>query len=596
MRAATRGDGRTGEDVTLNVRTIEGVPLALPGDGHAGARAGRGPRRGLLPGRRRSRSSTRRWSRPARRRSPTRATRRPARCGRRTRGSPRRGRCGCSCTASAPAAGFDVDAPVAGLRAAARAGACRRRRRYRVRRRRSTRSATTSSTTASTGTTSSHEIDGVVVKVDDVALQRRLGSTSRAPRWAIAFKYPPEEVNTKLLDIRVNVGRTGRVTPFGVMEPVLVSGSTVGMATLHNAQEVTRKGVLIGDTVVLRKAGDVIPEIVGPVVDAARRQRARVRHADALPGVRHRCSPREGGRRRHPLPQRRAPARPSCGSGSSTWPGAARSTSRRSATRRAIALLQAGRGRGRGRPVRPHRRDSCARVPLFTRKDGELSAQRPASCSTTSRQAKGQPLWRVLVALSIRHVGPTAARALAQALGSIERIRSRVGDELAAVDGVGPDHRRGGAGVVRRRLAPPHRASSWAAAGVRMEDERDESAPRTLEGLTIVVTGTPRGLQPRRGEGGDPARAAARPRAASRRRRTTWWSGESPGSKADKARRLGRAGARRGRLPAARGRRPRGPPAPRGVRGAGGAGDTLGRPGLSRRRRCQLSSRLSERL
>src|SRR5437879_4078159 len=113
-----------------------------------------------------------------------------------------------------------------------------------------------------------HEIDGVVVKVDDLALQRRLGSTSRAPRWAIAYKYPPEEVNTKLLDIRVNVGRTGRVTPFGVMEPVRVSGSTVEMATLHNAQEVTRKGVLIGDTVVLRKAGDVIPEIVGPVVEA----------------------------------------------------------------------------------------------------------------------------------------------------------------------------------------------------------------------------------------------------------------------------------------------------------------------------------------
>ncbi len=112
-----------------------------------------------------------------------------------------------------------------------------------------------------------HEIDGVVVKVDEIGVQRRLGSTSRAPRWAIAFKYPPEEVTTTLLDIRVNVGRTGRVTPYGVMEPVFVSGSTVEMATLHNASEVKRKGVLIGDTVVLRKAGDVIPEIVGPVVD-----------------------------------------------------------------------------------------------------------------------------------------------------------------------------------------------------------------------------------------------------------------------------------------------------------------------------------------
>ncbi|MBA2477308.1 MAG: NAD-dependent DNA ligase LigA, partial [Sporichthyaceae bacterium] len=112
-----------------------------------------------------------------------------------------------------------------------------------------------------------HEIDGVVVKIDQVGLQRRLGSTSRAPRWAIAFKYPPEEVTTRLHDIRVNVGRTGRVTPYGVMEPIKVSGSTVQMATLHNAEEVRRKGVLIGDVVVLRKAGDVIPEIVGPVVD-----------------------------------------------------------------------------------------------------------------------------------------------------------------------------------------------------------------------------------------------------------------------------------------------------------------------------------------
>ncbi len=143
-----------------------------------------------------------------------------------------------------------------------------------------------------------------MVKVDDVALQRRLGATSRAPRWAIAFKYPPEEVNTRLLDIRVNVGRTGRVTPFGVMEPVLVSGSTVGMATLHNAQEVRRKGVLIGDIVVLRKAGDVIPEIVGTGGRGARRHRARVRHAHPLPGVRHATGLREGGRRRHPLPER----------------------------------------------------------------------------------------------------------------------------------------------------------------------------------------------------------------------------------------------------------------------------------------------------
>ena len=149
-----------------------------------------------------------------------------------------------------------------------------------------------------------HEIDGVVVKLDEFAQQRRLGATSRAPRWAVAYKYPPEEAQTKLVDIRVNVGRTGRVTPFAFMTPVRVAGSTVSLATLHNGSEVKRKGVLIGDTVMIRKAGDVIPEVLGPGRRPARRHRARVRHAHPLPGVRHPARPGEGGRRRHPLPQR----------------------------------------------------------------------------------------------------------------------------------------------------------------------------------------------------------------------------------------------------------------------------------------------------
>ena len=148
-----------------------------------------------------------------------------------------------------------------------------------------------------------HEIDGVVVKVDEVALQRRLGSTSRAPRWAIAYKYPPEEATTKLLDIKVNVGRTGRVTPFAFMEPVKVSGSTVSQATLHNASEVKRKGVLIGDTVVIRKAGDVIPEVLGSRRRPARRLRTRIRNAHNVSRVWHQARPSQGGRRRHPLPQ-----------------------------------------------------------------------------------------------------------------------------------------------------------------------------------------------------------------------------------------------------------------------------------------------------
>ncbi len=187
-----------------------------------------------------------------------------------------------------------------------------------------------------------HEIDGVVVKVDDVSLQRRLGATSRAPRWAIAYKYPPEEATTKLLDIRVNVGRTGRVTPFAYMEPVKVAGSTVGLATLHNASEVKRKGVLIGDTVVIRKAGDVIPEVLGPGGRPARRHRARVRHAHP----RARSAARRWRRPRRATPTSAAPtpapARRSCASGSSTSPVAAPSTSRGSATRRRSRCCRPG--------------------------------------------------------------------------------------------------------------------------------------------------------------------------------------------------------------------------------------------------------------
>lgn len=166
-----------------------------------------------------------------------------------------------------------------------------------------------------------HEIDGVVVKVDEVALQRRLGSTSRAPRWAIAYKYPPEEAQTKLLDIRVNVGRTGRITPFAFMTPVKVAGSTVGQATLHNASEIKRKGVLIGDTVVIRKAGDVIPEVLGPVVELRDGSNA---NSSCPPPAR--SAVRRWRRRRKATPTSVAPtpaaARGNCGSGFSTSPAA----------------------------------------------------------------------------------------------------------------------------------------------------------------------------------------------------------------------------------------------------------------------------------
>ena len=379
-----------------------------------------------------------------------------------------------------------------------------------------------------------HEIDGVVVKVDDVALQRRLGSTSRAPRWAIAFKYPPEEVNTKLLDIRVNVGRTGRVTPFGVMEPVLVSGSTVSMATLHNASEVRRKGVLIGDTVVLRKAGDVIPEIVGPVVSA-----------------------RDGGEREFVMPTHC----PECGTqlayekegdadircpNARSCPAQLRERLFHVAGRGAfdiealgyegaIALLQAGVVEDEG-DLFTLDAERLATVPLYTRKDGEISANGVRLLDNLEK-AKGQPLWRVLVALSIRHVGPTAARALAQALGSLQRIRDAGRDELAAVDGVGPTI----ADAVRDWFEVDwHRqiVEKWQAAGVRMEDEVDASRPRTLEGLTVVVTGSLDGFSR------DGAREAILARggkaSGSVSKKTDFVVvGENPGSKRDNAIKLG---------------------------------------------------------
>ncbi len=379
-----------------------------------------------------------------------------------------------------------------------------------------------------------HEIDGVVVKVDDVGLQRRLGSTSRAPRWAIAYKYPPEEVNTTLLDIRVNVGRTGRVTPFGVMEPVLVSGSTVSMATLHNASEVRRKGVLIGDTVVLRKAGDVIPEIVGPVVDA----RTGDEREFVMPTHCPECGT-ELAYEKEGDADIRCPNARSC-------PAQLRERLFHVASRNAfdvealgyegaIALLQAGVLTDEG-DLFGITADALVGVPLFTKKDGTLSANGQRLLDNLDK-AREQPLWRVLVALSIRHVGPTAARGLAQAMGSMERIRAADVAELAAVDGVGP--------VIGQSLrewfdVDWHAAivDRWAAAGVRMEDAQDESVPRTLTGLTVVVTGTLAGFS--RDEAREAILARGGKASGSVSKKTSYVVvGENPGSKAENAARLG---------------------------------------------------------
>ena len=274
-----------------------------------------------------------------------------------------------------------------------------------------------------------HEIDGVVVKVDEVALQRRLGATSRAPRWAIAYKYPPEEATTKLLDIRVNVGRTGRVTPFAFMEPVTVSGSTVSLATLHNADEVRRKGVLIGDRVVIRKAGDVIPEVLGPVVDA--------RDGTERPFVMPTHCPECGtalARQKAGDVDLRCPNARSC-------PAQLRERLFHLAGRGAFdievlgyeaatALLTSGVLRDEG-DVFALTEDDLLRVELFRTKAGALSANGRKLLDNLDA-AKDRPLWRVLVALSIRHVGPTAAQALAREFGSLDAIEAAA--EQAARD------------------------------------------------------------------------------------------------------------------------------------------------------------------
>ena len=337
-----------------------------------------------------------------------------------------------------------------------------------------------------------HEIDGVVVKVDDVAAQRRLGSTSRAPRWAIAFKYPPEEVNAELLAIEVQVGRTGRVSPFGRMEPTRVAGSTVEKATLHNAHEVRRKDVRPGDTVILRKAGDVIPEIVGPVLALRPDGLAEWEMPTACPACGSDLYQQKEGDR-----DLRCPNHEGC-------PAQVRERVFHVSSRGAFdieglgyeaatALLEAGAIRNEG-DVFDLDEAALLRAPLFTRapKKGEEGPQLTANgrrLLDNLAARKDVPLWRVLVALSIRHVGPTAARALAQEFGSMAAIRGATEEQLAAAEGVGPTI----AEAVTRWFEVPWHVEiveSWERAGVRMEDERDESVPRTLEGLTVVVTGS----------------------------------------------------------------------------------------------------------
>lgn len=379
-----------------------------------------------------------------------------------------------------------------------------------------------------------HEIDGQVIKVDEFTLQRRLGSTSRAPRWAIAYKYPPEEATTRLLDIQVNVGRTGRVTPFAVMEPVTVAGSTVAMATLHNASEVERKGVLIGDTVTIRKAGDVIPEVLGPVVDVRDGSERRFVMPTHCPECGTELAPEKEGdadircpNQRHCPAQLRERVFHMAGRGAFDIEALGYEA--------AIDLLKSGAISDEG-DLFDLSEEKLLGTTLFVNKSGTLSANGKRLLQNLDT-AKDRPLWRVLVALSIRHVGPTAARALAAELGSMAAIEEASAEALAAVDGVGPTI---AAAVKEWFTVDWHRTivEKWRAAGVRMEDERDTSIERNLEGLSIVVTGSLQGFS--RDEAKEAILVRGGKAAGSVSKKTAFVViGDSPGSKAAKAEELG---------------------------------------------------------
>ncbi len=380
-----------------------------------------------------------------------------------------------------------------------------------------------------------HEIDGAVVKVNEISVQEELGFTSRAPKWAIAFKYPPEEVTTRLLDIKVSVGRTGRITPFAFMEPVVVAGSTVTNATLHNQEEVERKGILIGDIVVIRKAGDVIPEVLGPVIER-----------------------RTGKEKKFVMPAKC----PDCGSAlramsqgdvdlrcpnSQSCPAQLRERIYYIGSRAALdidvlgyeaatAMLTDGLLHDESGLFTLTAKD-LSRSEFFRKKDGTLGANAEKFLAALE-SAKTQPLWRIIVALSIRHVGPTAAQALAKNFGSLAKIQEAPLEALAEVDGVG--------GIIAESVIEWfsidwHKAiiSEWGSAGVSLVDiPKENTAPQTLAGLTLVVTGS---LVDFTRDGVSEVIAAHGGKAASSVSKKTDFVvvGDAPGSKAAKAEELG---------------------------------------------------------
>ena len=380
-----------------------------------------------------------------------------------------------------------------------------------------------------------HEIDGVVIKINELSIQEELGFTSRAPKWAIAYKYPPEEVTTQLLDIQISIGRTGRATPFAIMTPVRVAGSTVTNATLHNIEEIIRKGVLIGDTVIIRKAGDVIPEVLGPVVAA-----------------------RTGDEKSFVMPTKC----PVCGSelramsegdvdircpNSQSCPAQLRERIYYIGSRSALDIDVLGYEAASAlladqliideSELFSLTREDLIKSSFFTKKDGTLGANAEKFLAALER-AKTQKLWRFLVALSIRHVGPTAAQELATRFGSMAAIRSASFLELASIDGVGEVI---AAAVIDWFDVDWHRniVDRWEAAGAVLVAEVVENlAPQTLAGLTLVVTGSL--VDFTRDGVNEVIMAHGGKSAAAVSKKTDFVVvGDSPGSKAAKAEELG---------------------------------------------------------
>lgn len=331
-----------------------------------------------------------------------------------------------------------------------------------------------------------HEIDGVVIKVDDFESQKKLGFTSRAPKWAIAYKYPPEEVTTRLLDIKVSVGRTGRITPFAFMEPVKVAGSTVTNATLHNQEEIERKGVLIGDVVIIRKAGDVIPEVLGPVLD----RRNGTERAFVMPTNCPECDAQLRAITEGDV-DIRCPNTRSC-------PAQLRERIYYIGSRAAldidvlgyeaaVALLAENIITDEA-DIFSLTQEQLMKSEFFTKKDGSKGKNLEKLLAALA-DAKARPLWRIIVALSIRHVGPTSAQALATHFGSMDALSKASVVELAAIDGVGEVIAES---IVEWFSVDWHRKiiASWSAAGVSMVNAKSMDLPQTLAGLTIVVTGS----------------------------------------------------------------------------------------------------------